>query len=116
MSHKPCDTLTTDEGGLGKVVIQIVPNYAFHVRNTVIIKYIFPNERVCLKAGTVEPEETFIARQRLRKHVSATKSSSEILLETVFPVGSAPRLYNEAELMIEKVQLRIGSRRIEKRW
>jgi hypothetical protein len=80
MSHKPCDTLTTDEGWLGKVVIQDVPNYAFHVRNAVIIQYIFPTERVCLKAGTVEPEETFTAKQRLRKHVSATKSNSEIIV------------------------------------
>jgi hypothetical protein len=48
MLHKPCDTLTTDEGGLSKVVTQGVPNYAFHARNTMIIKYIFPTERVCI--------------------------------------------------------------------
>jgi hypothetical protein len=41
-----------------------------------------------LKAGIVEPEQTFIARQRLGKHVPAA-------MNTVFAVRPALKLYNE---------------------
>jgi hypothetical protein len=46
----------------------------------------------------MEPEETSITRQRLSKHVPAatnTQATIEELLEAMFSVGSAPRLYNE---------------------
>jgi hypothetical protein len=45
----------------------------------------------------VEPEKTSIARQRLGKQVPAatnTQVTVDELLETVFLVGSASRLYN----------------------
>jgi hypothetical protein len=65
-----------------------------------------------LKTGIVEPEETFIARQRLGKHVSGamnTQATMEVLLETV---GSAPSLYNDdprsAELTIKKSRVSWG--------
>jgi hypothetical protein len=57
----------------------------------------------------VEPEETFISRQLLGKHVPGAMNAKEtidVLLEMVFPVGSASRLYNDdrrpAEMMIQK--------------
>jgi hypothetical protein len=46
----------------------------------------------------VEPGETFINRQRFGKHVPAAKNTHATIeesLETVFSIGSAPRLYNE---------------------
>jgi hypothetical protein len=46
----------------------------------------------------VEPEETSIARQRIGKHVPATtntQATTEEILETVFSVGFASRIYNE---------------------
>jgi hypothetical protein len=50
-------------------------------------------------------------RQRLGKHVPAATNTQAIikeLLETVFSVGSAPRLYNEHPRPTERI--------IEKRW
>jgi hypothetical protein len=67
-----------------------------------------------LKAGIVQPEETFTVRQRLGKHVPAatnTKAKIEELLETVFSVGSVPRLYNEdprpAEIIIGSLEIAV---------
>jgi hypothetical protein len=51
-----------------------------------------------LKAGTVEPEEIFIARQRLRKQVSAatnTQITVEKLLGTMFSVRSVQSGYKK---------------------
>jgi hypothetical protein len=51
-----------------------------------------------LKAGILEPEKKSIATQRLCKHVPAATNlqrTIERFLETVFSVGTAPRLYNE---------------------
>jgi hypothetical protein len=51
-----------------------------------------------LKAGIVEAEETSIAWQWLGKHgpgVTNTQATIEELLDTVFSVGSAPRLYDQ---------------------
>jgi hypothetical protein len=64
-----------------------------------------------MKAGIVEPEKTFIARQRFGEHVSAATNAQETieeLLEVTFSVGSAPRLYNEDPKSAEGI--------IEKRW
>jgi hypothetical protein len=52
----------------------------------------------------MEPEETSIARQRLGKHIPAatnTQATLKEFLETVFSVGSAPRLYNDPRLAEE---------------
>jgi hypothetical protein len=46
----------------------------------------------------MEPEETYIVTQGLCKHVRAatnTQATIEELLETMFTIESAPRLYNE---------------------
>jgi hypothetical protein len=46
----------------------------------------------------VEPKETYIARQRIGKHVPAATNTQITMaesFETVFSVGSALRLYNE---------------------
>jgi hypothetical protein len=49
-----------------------------------------------LKAGVTEPEEIYITKQRLGKHVpmaTSTQATLEEFLGTVFSVGSSPRLY-----------------------
>jgi hypothetical protein len=51
-----------------------------------------------LKAGIVEPEETSFTKQRLGKYfppVTNTQATIEEFLESVFSVGSPPRLHNE---------------------
>jgi hypothetical protein len=55
----------------------------------------------CLTAGIVEPEEKFIARQRLGKNVPAatnTLAPIELLLETMFSIRSVQRGYKRREL------------------
>jgi hypothetical protein len=52
----------------------------------------------CLKAGIVEPEETFIVKQRLGELVSVvtdTQSTIEELLETLFSMRSEQRGYKD---------------------
>jgi hypothetical protein len=59
----------------------------------------------------VESEETSTARKRLGKQVPAatnTQATTEEILETVFSVGFAPRIYNEGP--------RPSGEIIEKRW
>jgi hypothetical protein len=54
-----------------------------------------------LKAGIVEQEEADIARQRLGKHISAANNQQakiQELLEAMFSVWSAPKLYSEYQL------------------
>jgi hypothetical protein len=54
-----------------------------------------------LKAGIVEGINSAIERKRRGKHVSAARSKHatiEKLLEVMFAMRSAPRLYNEDEL------------------
>jgi hypothetical protein len=54
----------------------------------------------------MEPE-TSVARQRLGEHVTAatnTKATIQELLETAFPVGSAPRLYNDDPRSAERTE------------
>jgi hypothetical protein len=50
-----------------------------------------------LKVWMVEPDETFLARQRLGKHVPAATNAKVTMdcYETVFSVGSTPRPHNE---------------------
>jgi hypothetical protein len=67
----------------------------------------------------VKPKETSIARLRVSEHIPTAKNTTiEELLETVFSVGSAPRLYNEdhwpAELVIEERWQR-GSLQLQQR-
>jgi hypothetical protein len=72
----------------------------------IIIKYIL----TCpLKGRIAEPEETAIAaiaRELLGKHASTvtdTHATIEELLEAMFSVCSAPRLYNEDPRLAEPV-------------
>jgi hypothetical protein len=49
----------------------------------------------------VEPEETFITRQRLGKHVPAgtnTQATIKVLLETMFSIRSVQSGYKRREL------------------
>jgi hypothetical protein len=48
-----------------------------------------------MKAGKVEPEETAVSRQRLRKQLSTVTDSHATteLTEAEFSTGSVPRLY-----------------------